>query len=133
MTGNEGDECYIDCGWKSCDNTTTRLYCYGKCFVTCESDEYCPEIVISLPPTVSPTKLPTYLPTYSPTPKKETIYLTTKDVSIWFNWTLGIFVGLIIIVILIGCIDYKNDLFEAATLLVVAFYTIDFISGMFHV
>ena len=80
---NDGDVCTIDCGYKSCNNETTLLYCFGKCFVTCHQDwshnnsqsttdsnsnpPACVNLVTTLSPSAAPSKAPTNFPTIQPT------------------------------------------------------------------
>lgn len=74
-----GDTCYFDCGENSCNNSTTKLYCYGKCFVECYDQlQYnatyrtsttstdCVNIITSLAPTVTPTTAPSQAPSIAP-------------------------------------------------------------------
>ena len=64
-----GDTCYFDCGENSCDSTTTKLYCSGKCFVQCfesNNTKDCVNIITSLAPTITPTAAPSNAPIAAP-------------------------------------------------------------------
>ena len=95
-----GDVCNIDCGYESCNNQSTVLYCDGKCNVICDSidPQEClnikptpePTSAPSMSPTEVPTASPTDLPTTSPTTHKLQL-LTEEQLSQYFNWVLGLF------------------------------------------
>ena len=85
-------------------------------------------------PTIIPTKLPSFTPTFTPTDVITETVLTQQQVSSFFNWALAIIVCLTAMLILLGLADAKqmrkNDLFVWQALLIFAFYTFDFISGL---
>ena len=72
ITCDDGDVCYIDCSDDTaCNNKTTMITCYGKCFISCningiEDNKDCVNIDLSLSPTVSPSNAPTIAPTIGP-------------------------------------------------------------------
>ena len=118
-------KCYIYCGNDACSNDTTLLVCDGKCFVTCNGiygNTGCVDIVSSTEPTVAPS------------PPATSNALTEKDVSVWFNWTLGCGGAFILILLITSFADakkyHKNDLLHWNYLVVFALYTIDFVSGI---
>ena len=154
---NYGDVCTIYCGrGQTCSNTTTFIYCDGKCKINCEDDTKfnpgstdCVQIVSSLAPSFSPTDAPSNAPTFSPTntPTAPPTLSTSvaeeptfaerldNDISYWFEWVLlavSIIVGFLV---LTGTIASKscdeNELFEWSPLLASLFHINDFFSDVF--
>ena len=137
---NDGDECYIDCSTSgSCSKENTLLYCYGKCFVTCD-DTYddesvdCVTFVTSLDPSVAPTGAPTLVPTFEPTDSK---LVTEEEISYYFNWILIGIAVVTILLIVFGTADAgfarKNQVFDSKAIFSFAFYSNDFISDIFFI
>ena len=147
FTCGEGDKCYIHCDKNSCSSETTILTCYGKCFVSCdgnEDDKDCVNIEYSESPTTSPSAAPSNAPTISPTAAPSspptsmpTIgdALTHRDINTWFNFVLWSVLGVIVFVVILGCIDARkfriNELFVWNSILSFGFYSIDFFSDLF--
>ena len=122
---DEGDTCYIDCGNYSCSSNETFLYCDGKCFVEC-NDKTNPDSTdcVSIESSLAPTAAPT-----------DNSLLNEDDVIEWFNWILASGSALTVVLIIVGIYDAKrarpNELFQAKSILVFAFYASDFLSDIF--
>ena len=128
----ENGLCNIDCEKNACDKST-KLYCDGKCRVACGDDEIedgnnCVEIVESQAPSVPPTPGPVFV-------IDDESLIDDSDISSWFNWTVGGFLGVSALIIIIGYIDAfyvrNNDLYEWTAIAISTFYTNDFISDVF--
>ena len=89
----------------------------------------CPIIITSQAPSASPTTSPTGSPTVSPTGsptaapsnlKGNLNLLEEKELNLWFNWTVGILVVLVVLITIIGILDawyiHINDLFQFSTI-----------------
>ena len=91
-----------------------------------------PSVAPSGSPTIPPTDLPTKNPTDKPTTNE---LLTDGDIYVYFNWVLGVIIGVSVLLIVIGISDAwyarKNELFEWSSILMFAFYTNDFMSDIF--
>ena len=135
FTCSDGDKCFINCAENSCSKNTTILFCYGKCFVTCngiQDNKDCVNIAHYESPTTSPSDAPTNAPTGAPTLSDA---LTHRDVSTWFNWVLWSILALIAFMVIVGYGDAKqirtNELFAWTSILSFGFYSIDFFSDLF--
>ena len=134
----ENDICLIKCDFQACNNST-RLYCFGKCNVNCDTNipnNTCPQIVSSREPTTAPTAAPSDMPTYSPTDDSENLLITEKQISDVMNTLLIIIGVLVTLVIVMGyvrawCIgESKNELFNWTAILFAGFYCSDFFSDI---
>ena len=137
-----GDTCHINCGYNSCSNKTTMIYCYGKCFITCNGvvdSKNCVNIVTSLSPTISPTMAPTLSPTDEPTDtptvNMASMLITQENIRISFQWTLFFVVVFVTAIAMIGYIDSRkcrqNESFKWTSICMFGICAIDFVSDLF--